>query len=74
VLVLGADPDDADAWLSSLMAADLRGDRSEFARLLRECPASPSALSPHAAHLHAELLERLIGPEARAAWLAAQPR
>lgn len=73
-LVLGADPDDANAWVARLVAADLRRDRAELARALSEGSASPSPLSPLATRLYAELLERMVGPDARDAWLAAQPK
>jgi tetratricopeptide (TPR) repeat protein len=73
-LVLGADPDDANAWVARVVASDLRRDQPELERALRESPSAPSALSPLATRLYAELLERLVGPEARAAWLAAQPK
>ena len=72
--MLGADPDDGDAWVARVVAADLRRDRADFESALRDVPASASALSPVASRLYAELLERVVGAEARAAWLAAQPR
>jgi tetratricopeptide (TPR) repeat protein len=73
-LVLGANPDDSDAWVARVVAADLRRDRADFENALRDAPASASGLSPVASRLYAELLERVVGAEARAAWLAAQPR
>ncbi|HWA74396.1 MAG TPA: tetratricopeptide repeat protein [Polyangiaceae bacterium] len=73
-LVLSADPDDANAWIANTVAADLGRNLDELARALAAVPESPSALSPTAVRLYAALLERLVGPEARAAWLAAQPR
>ena len=73
-LVLGANPDDANAWVARVVAADLQHDRVELARALNESPTSPSALDPVATRLYAELLERLVGPDARAAWLQAQSK
>jgi tetratricopeptide (TPR) repeat protein len=73
-LVLGANPDDANAWVARVVAADLLRDHAELGRALREAPASPSALDPLATRLLAELLGRVIGPDARTAWLAAQPQ
>jgi Tfp pilus assembly protein PilF len=72
-LVLNADPDDANAWVAQAVAADLSRNLDEFARALRALPESPSPLSPTAVRLYAALLERWVGSEARAAWLAAQP-
>lgn len=70
-LVLGADPDDADAWITSLLTADLRRDQAELERTLLKVPSDPSGLSPAAARLLGQLLDRLVGRDARAAWLAA---
>jgi hypothetical protein len=72
-LVSNADPEDVDAWVAGLVSADLRQDRRELERALHAVPTAPSAMSPLAVRLHAELLERVVGPDARAAWLAAQP-
>ncbi|MGC4092357.1 MAG: hypothetical protein QM756_31645 [Polyangiaceae bacterium] len=67
-LALGADPNDANAWVAALSAADLSRDRQTLERLLREDPVSPSPPNPLALELLGEALARLVGEEARAAW------
>ncbi|MFZ5894413.1 MAG: hypothetical protein ACOY0T_25350 [Myxococcota bacterium] len=67
-LALGADPNDADAWVAALVAADLARDRAALARLLHEDPVAPSPPSSLALELLGELLARLAGDDARAAW------
>lgn len=71
-LVLDADPNDSDAWVAALFAADLKGDRAELERLLREAPAAPTPPNPLALELLATLLERLAGDDARRAWAPAE--
>jgi sugar/nucleoside kinase (ribokinase family) len=53
--VLTADPDDGDAWVAALVAADLQRDAAAFERAL----------------LFAQVLERRLGDAAAAAWLKA---
>lgn len=72
-LVLSADPNDSDAWVAALVAADLEGDRAEIERLLRESPTEPSRPNPLALELLAALLERLAGDDARRAWDPREP-
>jgi tetratricopeptide (TPR) repeat protein len=70
-LVLGADPDDGNAWVAALVAADLSRDQAAFTALLHAAPVSASPLSPAAIELLSSLLERRLGSEARDAWQAA---
>jgi hypothetical protein len=72
--VLGADPDDSDAWVARLVATDLGGDASARLDTLMQTPESPTRLSPLSVRLVADVLERVVGPEARQAWEAAQSR
>jgi predicted nucleic acid-binding protein len=69
-LVLAADPTDADAWVASLVAADLTGDAVAFNRAIRRLSENPSRPGSLAARLLAELLERRLGSAAAEAWLA----
>jgi Tfp pilus assembly protein PilF len=73
-LVLAADPDNADAWIARLAASDLSSDPRARFETLERSPENPSSVSKLGGQLLAELLERLIGPEARAAWEAAFER
>ena len=73
-LALNADPNDSDAWVAALVAADLSGDRGEVERLLREDPTSPSPPNPLALELLATVLERLAGDDARHAWAPKEAR
>jgi tetratricopeptide (TPR) repeat protein len=71
-LVLGANPDDPDAWIALIGATELERDFARLGEVARQVPTSPAAPSPLAVRLHAELLGRLVGADARAAWLDAQ--
>jgi len=73
-LVLAADPNDADAWIAALAAADLGRDRAAVERLLNEIPVAASTPKPLALELLSELLARLAGDDARAAWDAGRTR
>ena len=68
-LVLAADPADVDARVAATVIADLTRDDAAFARALSGVPANGAPISPLAAVLMAELLDRRIGSEARRAWL-----
>jgi tetratricopeptide (TPR) repeat protein len=71
---LAADPDDTDAWVAALVAADLLGDEERFQRLLRVLSDTPLPISPPALHLLSELVARRCGANAAAALaLAARP-
>lgn len=63
-LVTNADPDDADAWVAALIAADLRRDRAAFKATLQRAPLTPSPLGSLALALLAELIQRKDGYEA----------
>jgi tetratricopeptide (TPR) repeat protein len=67
-LALALDPNDSDAWIAALAAADLGGDRARVDQLLDESPPLPSPASPLGLELLSELLARLAGDDARAAW------
>lgn len=71
-LVLAADPTDTDAWLALVAAQDLTAETPGERSPLKRAPLAPAGPpSPSARRLHAELLERIVGPEARRAWEAA---
>ena len=70
-LVLGANPDDADAWVAAVAAANLERKLDGFQKMLGAAPEQPSAPSPAALEVLAEVLNRVVGPEAKAAWQAA---
>jgi hypothetical protein len=63
-LVMNADPDDADAWVAALTAADLRRDRAAFTATLQRAPRAPSPLGSLALQLLEELIRRKDGPDA----------
>jgi hypothetical protein len=62
-LALNADPNDSNAWIAALCAADLAGDRKSVERLLSDDPVSPSPANPLALELLGELLARLAGDD-----------
>jgi tetratricopeptide (TPR) repeat protein len=71
---LAADPDDTDAWIAGLVAADLLGEEARFGALLASLGESPLSPTPAALSLLTDLLERRCGPDAAAALsLAARP-
>lgn len=71
-LVLAADPTDTDAWLALVAAQGLAAAPPGEQNVLERAPLTPAGPpSPSARRLHAELLERVVGPEARRAWEAA---
>ncbi len=72
-LALAADPSDADAWVASVVAASLLGDRGALEALSATVPADVSGIAPLGVALLAELLAREVGEEAARAWLSAQP-
>jgi Tfp pilus assembly protein PilF len=57
-LVLGADPNDADARVAALVSADALGDEAGFRGLLASAPARPGRPSALASLVLAELLRR----------------
>lgn len=57
-LVLGADPDNADARVAALVSADALGDETGFRSLLAAGPTRPGRPSPLASLVLAELLRR----------------
>ena len=68
--VLRAAPDDGDAWVAALCAADLLQNSQRFVQFLRLAPSGPVALGPLGAQLFTELLRRKVGDDAARAWLA----
>lgn len=76
-LVLGAQPDNSDAWIVALAAADLRRDFGEVERISARLGGAPFPPSPAASRIFAEVMARLVGEEARQVWnqaLARQPQ
>lgn len=69
--VLRADPDDANAWIARLVAADLTGDQAAFDSALDALGHSPVTPRPAAARLLGALLERRAGKDAAHRWLSA---
>jgi hypothetical protein len=69
--VLTADPDDGDAWVAALVAADLQRDAAAFERALLALGRHPVAPGALGARLFAQVLERRLGDAAAAAWLKA---
>jgi tetratricopeptide (TPR) repeat protein len=67
-LVMAADPDDSDAWTAALLAASLEQDNARFQRVLSAPPAEPTPPSAEAVRALTELLSRVAGPDAVAAW------
>lgn len=71
---LAADPEDTDAWIAGLVAADLLGEEERFRALLGALGERPLPPTPAALSLLTELLARRCGSEAAAALsLAARP-
>lgn len=71
-LVLDADPSDPDAWITLLWLESSAESLETWVTRLRAAPRdSAHPPSPTARRLHAELLERLAGSDARRAWEAA---
>lgn len=66
--VLHADPDDANAWVARLVAADLSGDNAAFNSALASLGKSPVTPRPPAARLLAQLLQRRAGRVAAEHW------
>jgi tetratricopeptide (TPR) repeat protein len=64
MLVLGADPGDADAWIAALVAADEQRRPERFEAALRALDARPLAPSARAVALLEGLLARLSGADA----------
>lgn len=71
--VLAADPDDADAWIAALVAADLSGDQARFESTSALLGAEPLAPGPLGRRLFAELLARRVSKEAARSFLESQP-
>lgn len=67
--VLHADPEDANAWIARLVAADLSGDQAAFSTALVSLGQSPVTPRPPAARLLAALLQRRAGKAAAERWL-----
>lgn len=70
-LVLGAEPDNADAWIARVAAADLRGDLAALRRVLEAPPTYAAPLNPASARLLGEVIGRLVGSDAAASWQSA---
>jgi len=66
-----ADPADGTAWVTLLSSADLLRDESLYEATLNALGEEPTAPSPLAVVLFAELLKRRVGAEAARAWLSA---
>ena len=71
-LVLAADPSNSEAWLAALAAADELGDNGRFAETLSALDSEPLPASPQALEVLEKLVGRHAGPEAAAAFRAAQ--
>jgi tetratricopeptide (TPR) repeat protein len=71
--VLAADPDDTDAWIAALIAADLAGDEARFQSTSALLGPEPLAPGPLARRLFAELLARRVSPEAAKSFLGGEP-
>lgn len=68
-LVLAADPTDADAWVALMAVQDVSRNAEGWAETLRAAPKEPATTpSPAARRLQAELLDRVVGRDARRAW------
>jgi hypothetical protein len=65
---MAADPDDSDAWAAALLGASLEQDSARLQRVLSEAPAEPTPPSAEAVRALSELLSRVAGPDAIAAW------
>ena len=77
MLVLRADPTDADAWVAALVAADRSRDDERFRAALFALGSRPEPPSPRAAELYAAFLAERAGGDAAAAFresLARAPR
>ncbi len=68
---LRADPNDADAWVAGLCAADLLGDEQSYTELLPMLDDAPSPPSRGALSLLTALLARRVGSEAAGAFAPA---
>jgi hypothetical protein len=71
--VLAADPDDTDAWIAALVAADLSGDEARFLSMSALLGTEPLAPGPLGRRLFAELLARRVSTDAARSFLASQP-
>jgi Tfp pilus assembly protein PilF len=69
--VLAAEPENVDARVALLLAADLSGDEKSWQAALARVPEDHTELSEQASRLMGELLSRRAGPAAAAAWSAA---
>jgi tetratricopeptide (TPR) repeat protein len=67
-LVIDADPDDSDAWAAALLGSSLEHDGARFQRILADAPVEPTPPSTEAVRALTELLGRIAGPDAVAAW------
>jgi tetratricopeptide (TPR) repeat protein len=70
-LVLSADPTNGNAWIAALVAADLQTDAERFGYALAAIERDALAPGPLATRLMADLIARLVGRDAAAAWLSA---
>ena len=66
-----ADPADGTAWVTLLSSADLLRDEVLYEATLTALDEEPTAPSPLAVVLFAELLKRRVGADAARAWLQA---
>lgn len=66
-----ADPADGTAWVTLLSSADLLRDEALYEATLGTLGEEPTAPSPLAVVLFAELLKRRVGADAARAWLRA---
>jgi predicted Zn-dependent protease len=69
--VLSADPSNGNAWIASLVAADLLADKERFRQALAALERDALPPGSLAARLMADLIARRVGPDAARAWLAA---
>jgi tetratricopeptide (TPR) repeat protein len=71
--VLDADPDDSDAWIAALVAADLAHDEERFLTATGLLGSEPLAPGPLGRRLLVELLARRISIEAARSFLDQSP-
>lgn len=68
-LVLRADPEDANAWVVLLVAADLLGKEAEFDQTVTSADVGVGPTDELCTLLLADLIKRRTGPAAARAWL-----
>jgi tetratricopeptide (TPR) repeat protein len=70
-MVLGADPENGDAWIARVAAAELDRDDEALRAAVRDAPTTLESMSPTGTRLMGALLARVVGDRAASAWLAA---